>query len=148
DDYGVDDHVNDCQVDAAAAAADVHELASEDAVSFDRAAGLEALGWGWEWEVLFNANSLELNPDMDENAEHFFADHDNYICSAELFVQFTENENAYIGGPPAKKYAVKKDESATKECIIPWLVIRNTCPVCHHELPTNDAAYERKEVKN
>lgn len=29
------------------------------------------------------------------------------------------------------------------ECIIPWLGIRNTCPVCRYELPTDDLEYER-----
>ncbi|KAG8475825.1 hypothetical protein CXB51_032745 [Gossypium anomalum] len=109
-------------------------VASEDAVSFDRAAGLETLGWGWEWEVLFNTNSLELNPDMDENAEHFFADHDNYICSAELFVQFTENENAYIGRPPAKKSAVKslrcmvvtQENMTNTMCFVQFVRMRST----------------------
>ncbi|KAL1205866.1 E3 ubiquitin-protein ligase RING1-like [Cardamine amara subsp. amara] len=28
------------------------------------------------------------------------------------------------------------------ECIIPWLGIRNTCPVCRYELPTDDLEYE------
>ena len=68
----------------------------------------------------------------------------------ELTQQYLEKNNAVC--------AVCKDEISLAEkvtrlpcshhyhgdCIVPWLSIRNTCPVCRYELPTDDPEYEHK----
>ncbi|KAK1611484.1 hypothetical protein QYE76_035157 [Lolium multiflorum] len=69
---------------------------------------------------------------------------------------------AVIGGEDAAQgCAVCKDgivqgELATRlpcahfyhgDCIGPWLAIRNSCPVCRYELPTDDPDYEKQRAR-
>lgn len=68
-------------------------------------------------------------------------------------VEITSGELMGIGCAICKDEIVVAEEKVTrlpckhyyhKECIVPWLGIRNTCPVCRYELPTDDLEYERK----
>ncbi|XP_047338633.1 E3 ubiquitin ligase BIG BROTHER-related-like [Impatiens glandulifera] len=124
-----------------------------------------------QWEVLSNIQNFESNMNPEHYNEYTA---DEYEL---LFGQFAENENTVMGKPPASRTvienlpsviltqldlcAVCKDEINIdgeakqlpcnhhyhSDCIIPWLGIRNTCPVCRHELPTDDLDYEMRKTR-
>ncbi|KAA8542348.1 hypothetical protein F0562_023516 [Nyssa sinensis] len=157
-------------------------IPSEEEMAEERAAALGNL----EWEVLLNVHNLDTNPELEHDGVYYMGEHEEFRYTAEyemLFGQFAENENAFLGRPPASKTVVKnlpsvvltqedaennnavcavcKDEINIGEqakqlpcshryhgdCIVRWLGIRNTCPVCRYELPTDDPDYERRRIQ-
>lgn len=127
-----------------------------------------------QWEVLLNVHNLEANPDLepgpyDESSNYteyeMFVDLSSFgrppasimVMRNLLSVMITHEDfekNATL-------CAVCKDEIGVGlmakqlpcshryhgDCILPWLGIRNTCPVCRHELLTDDSEYERRKAR-
>ncbi|KVI02607.1 E3 ubiquitin-protein ligase CIP8-like [Cynara cardunculus var. scolymus] len=88
--------------------------------------------------IIDNLPSVVLKTNNSKDGDHdpvHNQDHDHVICAV-------------------CKDEISMEEKVTQlpcrhhyhgDCIVPWLSIRNTCPVCRFELPTDDVDYERSK---
>ncbi|KAI3807389.1 hypothetical protein L1987_23316 [Smallanthus sonchifolius] len=99
-----------------------------------------------EWEFLDNDSSSSGRPPASitvvENLSSVVITGEDYenrntlcaVCKDEIGIGLT-----------AKRLPC--DHLYHGDCILPWLEIRNTCPVCRHELLTDDLDYERRKAE-
>ncbi|KAL0343754.1 UNVERIFIED_CONTAM: E3 ubiquitin-protein ligase RING1-like [Sesamum angustifolium] len=103
-----------------------------------------------QYDVLFgqlveNENALKGSPPA---AKSVVENLPSVVLTKE---EIEENNNVVVCAVCKDEFAV--GEKVTRmpcchlyhgECILPWLSIRNTCPVCRYQLPTDDADYEKR----
>ena len=61
-------------------------------------------------------------------------------ASAELRLPCRED---FEEGERVQEMPCSSAHSFHAACLAPWLAQHNSCPICRHELPTDDSRYER-----
>lgn len=123
-----------------------------------------------EWQVLLAVNNLEIAVGFDEYivllGEHVDAGSTvkggppaakSVVENLPSVVLTTEDLTANDVVCAVCKNEISQGVEVTRlpcchhyhqDCIMPWLSIRNTCPLCRFELPTDDVDYERRKNRN
>ncbi|KAF8086145.1 hypothetical protein N665_0634s0030 [Sinapis alba] len=112
------------------------------------------LGSGFD-RLLDQISQIELNANRNinnNNSSSSSCDHPPASKSAIEALPVIEIDTAHLDSDSQSHCAVCKENFALKsaarempcnhiyhpDCILPWLAIRNSCPVCRHELPAED----------
>eukprot|EP00268_Persea_americana_P027631 TRINITY_DN2695_c0_g2_i1.p1 TRINITY_DN2695_c0_g2~~TRINITY_DN2695_c0_g2_i1.p1 ORF type:complete len:342 (+),score=45.53 TRINITY_DN2695_c0_g2_i1:201-1226(+) len=78
--------------------------------------------------------AVEALPDVQVSGEELHSDSDSAQCAV--------CKDAFEPGVAAKQMPCR--HMYHPDCILPWLAMHNSCPVCRYELPTDDPDYESR----
>ncbi|XP_021894609.1 E3 ubiquitin-protein ligase RDUF1 [Carica papaya] len=98
----------------------------------EQLAQIEVTGFGRPENPPASKAAIESMPRIEISDSHVGADLHCAICT-----------EAFEMGVEAREMPCKHIYHG--DCILPWLAMRNSCPVCRHELPTDSNLAEREE---
>ncbi|KAJ6799121.1 putative E3 ubiquitin-protein ligase RING1 [Iris pallida] len=78
-------------------------------------------------------SSVESMPIVEISDRHVVSDSRCAVCT-----------EAFVVGTGAREMPCR--HIYHPECILPWLAVRNSCPVCRHEMPADESPPEEEEA--